>query len=85
MNWLTEHLYTHAATFEELLSDRFEALPSQKADADRAAARLSAWCKACTNGDWSLFAKRLAKDGWSLEFVLANQACICSFSATARD
>ena len=72
MNGLTEHLYTQAATFEELLSDRFEALPSQKADADRAAARLSAWCKACTNGDWNLFAKRLAKDGWSLEFVLAR-------------
>lgn len=69
-----ERLIARAATIDELLSDAFEPLPGQKNDADLAARRLAAWCRACASGDWSLFEQRLAKDGWSIGHVLAKFA-----------
>jgi type 2 lantibiotic biosynthesis protein LanM len=63
-----------AATFDELLSDEFETLPGQKSDADVAAKRLAAWCKSSVSGDWSLFSRRLARDGFTLEYLLARFA-----------
>jgi hypothetical protein len=59
-----------ATQFDEPLSDDFEALPGQKADSDVAAKRLAAQVSAI--GDWSLFNRRLARDGLTLEYVLAR-------------
>ena len=49
-------------TFDELLSNDFEALAGQSGDADLAARRLAAWCRSCASGDWSLFGRRLQRD-----------------------
>ncbi|SON63882.1 hypothetical protein MSIMFI_05413 [Mycobacterium simulans] len=71
-----EHLVYRAATIDELLSDAFEQLPGQKSDSDLAARRLAAWCRSSASGDWSLFARRLARDGLSIESVLARFATV---------
>ena len=56
-----ERLALRAATLDERLSDQFEPLPGQKADADLAARRLAAWCTSCASGDWSLYGRRLGR------------------------
>ncbi len=71
-----ERLTVRAATIDELLSDDFEPLPGQKEDADRAARRLAAWCRSCASGDWSLFGRRLERDGLTLAQVLARFATV---------
>lgn len=71
-----ERLIFRATTIDELLSDDFEALPGQKRDADRAARRLAAWCRSCSSGDWSLFERRLKRDGLSISAVLAKFATV---------
>lgn len=68
------HLIVRTATIDELLSDAFEALPGQKADANLAARRLAAWCRSSASGDWSLFARRLARDGLSIDQALVKFA-----------
>ena len=73
--WI-ERLILRAATVDELLSDQFEALPGQKSDADLAARRLAAWCRVSASGDWSLFARRLSRDGLSLTEVLTRFATV---------
>jgi class II lanthipeptide synthase len=84
-NWI-ERLILRAATFDELLSDEFESLPGQKGDADLAARRLAAWCRASASGDWSQFAGRLERDGLSLADVLARFATArCRTSAARPD
>lgn len=65
-----------AATLDELLSDEFLALKGEKADADRAALRLAAWCRASSSGDWALFARRLAKEGLTLDRILPRIATV---------
>ena len=55
MDAFCERLLVRAATIDELLSDDFEALPGQNGDAELAARRLAAWCRASASGDWSLF------------------------------
>ena len=72
MKALYKLLIERAATFDELLSDQFEALPNGKGDADLAAKRFAAWCRASANGDQELFRRRLARDGLSSEHVLAR-------------
>lgn len=76
MDAFFERLMVRAATVDELLSDDFEALPGQKGDTDMAARRLAAWCRAAASGDWSLFARRLERDGLSLAEVLTRLATI---------
>ena len=76
MDAFHERLIVRAATIDELLSDDFETLPGQKGDADAAARRLAAWCRSCASGDWSLFHSRLARDGWSMDRVLARFATV---------
>ena len=71
-----ERLIVRAATIDELLSDEFEALPGQKGDADLAARRLAAWCRSCASGDWSLFARRLARDGLTIGLALSKFATV---------
>lgn len=78
MDDLLRYLEVRAATIDERLSDRFLPLPGEKKDADKAAARLSAWCRASASGNWELFARRLARDGLSLESVLPRLATVRS-------
>ena len=76
MDAFFERLIVRAATVDELLSDDFEAMPGQKADADPAARRLAAWCQSSASGDWSLFARRLERDRLSFGEVLAKFATV---------
>ncbi|MGA7580109.1 MAG: type 2 lanthipeptide synthetase LanM family protein [Pseudolabrys sp.] len=76
MDAFYERLIVRAATIDELLSNDFEALPGQKADADLAARRLAAWCQSAANGDWSLFGQRLHRDGWAIDDVLKKFATV---------
>ncbi|MGE0217444.1 type 2 lanthipeptide synthetase LanM family protein [Mycolicibacterium sp.] len=71
-----ERLWIRAATLDELLSDAFDLLPGRKADTDRAALRLAAWCRAAAGGDWARFEQRLHRDGWSLGSVLPRLATV---------
>jgi type 2 lantibiotic biosynthesis protein LanM len=71
-----ERLIVRAATIDELLSDDYEPLPGQKDDADLAARRLAAWCRSCASGDWALFARRLRRDGLTLDDVLPRLATV---------
>jgi type 2 lantibiotic biosynthesis protein LanM len=76
MDAFYERLIVRAATIDELLSDDFEPLPGQKGDADLAARRIAAWCQSCASGDWSLFGRRLARDGWAIDEILKRFATI---------
>lgn len=69
-----ECLLVRAATVDELLSDAFHQLPGHKGDTDLAGRRLAAWCRSSAGGDWALFARRLQRDGLSIEGVLAKFA-----------
>ena len=76
MDAFYERLLVRAATIDELLSDDFEALPGQKDDAELAARRLAAWCRASASGDWSLFGRRLERDGLTIGQVLGKFATV---------
>jgi len=76
MDAFYERLLVRAATFDELLSDDFEPLPGQKTETNIAADRLAAWCRSCASGDWSLFARRLARDGLAFDEVLTRFATV---------
>jgi type 2 lantibiotic biosynthesis protein LanM len=76
MDAFYERLIARAATIDELLSDAFEPLPGQKGDADLAARRLAAWCRASASGDWSLFGRRLDRDGLAFAQVLERFASV---------
>ena len=69
-----ERLILGAATIDELLSDDFDAVPGKPGDADLAARRLEAWCRSSAGGDRSLFVRRLERDGWAIDQVLARFA-----------
>src|SRR5271169_6042108 len=71
-----ERLIVRAATIDELLSDDFEPLPGQKGDTDLAARRLAAWCRSCASGDWSLFGRRLDRDGLTIGQVLPRLSTV---------
>jgi type 2 lantibiotic biosynthesis protein LanM len=83
MDAFYERLAVRAATLDEVLSDDFEPLPGQKGDADLAARRLAAWCRASASGDWSLFGRRLDRDGLTFAAVLARLAAVRRTSAIA--
>ena len=76
MDAFYERLIVRAATIDELLSDDFEPLPGQKGDADLAARRLAAWCRSSASGDWSLFERRLDRDGLTIGQVLTKFATV---------
>jgi type 2 lantibiotic biosynthesis protein LanM len=71
-----ERLIVRAATIDELLSDDFEPLPGQKGDTDLAARRLAAWCRSCASGDWSLFGRRLDRDGLTIGQLLPRLSTV---------
>jgi type 2 lantibiotic biosynthesis protein LanM len=81
MDAFYERLAVRAATLDEVLSDDFAPLPGQKGDADLAARRLAAWCRACASGDWSLFGRRLDRDGLAFAPVLSRLAAVRRASA----
>src|SRR6202043_2294135 len=83
MDAFYERLAVRAATLDEVLSDDFEPLPGQKGDADLAARRLAAWCRSCASGDWSLFGRRLERDGLAFAPVLARLAAVRRSAAAA--
>jgi type 2 lantibiotic biosynthesis protein LanM len=76
MDELLNDLEMRAATIDELLSDKFWPLPGEKKDSHKAAVRLAAWCRASASGNWQLFARRLARDGLSMESVLSRFATV---------
>ena len=69
-----ERVTARAVSIDELLSDAYEPLPGQKSHTDLAARRLAAWCRSSASGDWSLFARRLARDGLTFTDVLERFA-----------
>lgn len=79
-----ERLLARTFTIDELLSDDFEKMPGEKRDADLAARRLAAWCRSSASGDWSLFTRRLTRDGLSIEHVLTKFATVRRKPATPR-
>lgn len=76
MDSFFDRLVFRAATIDELLSDAFVPTPGQKGDTDLAARRLAAWCKSCASGDWSLFGRRLERDGLTFSAVLERFATV---------
>ena len=84
MDAFYERLIVRAATIDELLSDDFEALPGQKGDTDLAARRLAAWCQSCASGDWSLFGRRLDRDGWTIGQVLSRFSTVRRNASAAK-
>ncbi len=67
MDAFYDRLRLRAATIDELLSDAFMAPPGANADADVAGRRVAAWCRASAAGDEALFARRLARDGLTVD------------------
>ena len=59
-----------------ILSGASDQLPGQKGDSDLAARRVATWCRSCASGNWSLFVRRLERDGLSIEDVLAKFATV---------
>ncbi|HEY2534272.1 MAG TPA: type 2 lanthipeptide synthetase LanM family protein [Xanthobacteraceae bacterium] len=76
MDTFHDRLIFRTATIDELLSGDFEPVRGQKGDTDLAARRLAAWCRSCASGDWSLFSRRLNRDGLAIDAVLARFATV---------
>lgn len=62
--------YCDAASFEEILSDRFETVPEPERNADLAQARLKAWIAAAAAGNERAFESYLTAEGLTRAFVL---------------
>ena len=65
-----------AATIDERLSDDYEPVPNLKTDTEIATRRLAAWCQSASGGDWNLFAKRLRRDGLTMEKIMPRLAAV---------
>lgn len=74
MDEFYERLADRAATIDELLSDSFASSPGRTGDTELATQRLTAWCRSCANDDWSLFDRRLHRDGLTKEQVSTRLA-----------
>lgn len=64
MDTLFDRIVARAATIDELLLETGAGYGGDPGLAER---RLTAWCRSAANGDSQLFARRLARDGLSLE------------------
>jgi type 2 lantibiotic biosynthesis protein LanM len=64
-----DRLRLRAATIDELLSDAFVALPGADADDGLSDRRVAAWRRASAAGDEALFARRLARDGLTVDWL----------------
>lgn len=76
MDSFYERLINRAATIDELLSDDFEAIPGEKDRAGFGQRRLAAWCQSAASGDWSLFGRRIERDGLDSAGVLARLTAV---------
>jgi type 2 lantibiotic biosynthesis protein LanM len=65
-----------AATIDERLSSDYEPVPNLKTDTEAATRRLAAWCQSASGGDWNLFAKRLRRDGLTMEKIMPRLAAV---------
>ena len=72
MDSFYDRLINRAATIDELISDDFEAIPGEKDRAGFGQRRLAAWCQSAASGDWSLFGRRIERDGLDSAGVLAR-------------
>lgn len=63
------HFAVRAATFTELLGPGFETSSAVDGDDRQTDARLEAWCRSSADGEWRLFHRRLARDGWDIDFI----------------
>lgn len=79
---------TRAATFGELLGPGFRTSGSHS-DSTRADDALAAWCRSSSDGRWTLFERRLGRDGWDFETVRrrfsAAQPCTTDAFTWAAD
>jgi hypothetical protein len=76
MDSFYDRLINRAATIDELLSDDFEAIPAEKDCAEFGQRRLVAWCQSAASGDWSLFGRRIERDGLDSAGVLARLTAV---------
>src|SRR5262249_13536517 len=72
MDSFCDRLIDRAATIDELLSDDFEAIPGDKDHTGFGQRRLAAWCQSAAGGDWSLFERRIERDGLDSAGILAR-------------
>ena len=76
MDSFYDRLINRAATIDELLSDDFEAIPGEQDRAGFGQRRLAAWCQSAASGDWSLFGRRIERDGLDSAGVLARLTAV---------
>src|SRR5262245_66614072 len=76
MDSFYDRLINRAATIDELLSDDFEAIPGDKDHAGFGQRRLGAWCQSAASGDWSLFERRIERDGLDSAGILARLTAV---------
>jgi type 2 lantibiotic biosynthesis protein LanM len=76
MDSFYDRLINRAATIDELLSDDFEAIPGDKDHAGFGQRRLAAWCQSAASGDWSLFERRIERDGLDSAGILARLTAV---------
>src|SRR5262245_30809997 len=72
MDSFYDRLIDRAATIDDLLSDDFEAISGEKDRTGFGQSRLAAWCQSAAGGDWSLFERRIERDGLDSADVLAR-------------
>ncbi|MER8672195.1 type 2 lanthipeptide synthetase LanM family protein [Mesorhizobium sp. M1156] len=74
-----EELYelaVRASTLDERLSEAYIPVAGLKGDTQAAAQRLALWCQSASDGDWRLFAKRLRRDGLTIEAVMPRLSAV---------
>src|SRR5262245_22307417 len=76
MDSFCDRLIKRAATIDELLSDDFEVIPEDKDHAGLGQRRLAAWCQSAASGDWSLFERRIKRDGLDTAGGLARLTAV---------
>ena len=76
MDAFYDRLRLRAATFDELLSDAFVPLAGAAPNADLTGRRVAAWCRASAAGDEALFARRLARDGLTVDWLHRRFAAV---------
>ena len=76
MDSFYDRLIDRAATIDDLLSDDFEAISGDKDHAGLGQRRLAAWCQSAASGDWSLFERRIKRDGLDSAGVLARLTAV---------
>jgi len=69
MDAFYERLAVRAATIDEILSGDFKPATNETTTTGVIERRLAGWCRSAASGDWSLFERRLNRDGLTLDEV----------------